>query len=83
MDKPWRGSTALLVGNEGTGLTPAQRAVCDHYVYIPQYSAGTASLNVTVAGSIIMVCGGVLVLVVLLARCLCLAMPRLDVPGTA
>ena len=29
-------------------------AICDGYVYIPQYGKGTASLNVTVAGSIIL-----------------------------
>lgn len=28
--------------------------MCDDFVYIPQYGKGTASLNVTVAGSIIM-----------------------------
>jgi hypothetical protein len=28
--------------------------VCDAFVYIPQYGAGTASLNVTVAASIIL-----------------------------
>ena len=33
---PFRGSTAFLMGNEGHGLTDAQIAVCDHFVYIPQ-----------------------------------------------
>jgi hypothetical protein len=28
--------------------------LCDAFVYIPQYGAGTASLNVTVAASIIL-----------------------------
>ena len=27
--------------------------ICDHFVYIPQYSDKTASLNVAIAGSII------------------------------
>eukprot|EP00743_Colponemidia_sp_Colp-15_P012844 GILK01014741.1.p1 GENE.GILK01014741.1~~GILK01014741.1.p1 ORF type:complete len:228 (-),score=37.95 GILK01014741.1:238-894(-) len=51
---PFRGSTAFILGNEGMGLTPKQIAICDHFVYIPQYGTGTASLNVTVAGSIVM-----------------------------
>ena len=29
-------------------------SICDAFVYIPQYGSGTASLNVTVAGSIIL-----------------------------
>eukprot|EP00918_Siedleckia_nematoides_P058185 GHVU01126915.1.p3 GENE.GHVU01126915.1~~GHVU01126915.1.p3 ORF type:complete len:197 (-),score=32.41 GHVU01126915.1:1475-2065(-) len=48
------GSTAFLLGNEGTGMTPQQAAVCDEFVYIPQYSGATASLNVAVAGSIVL-----------------------------
>jgi hypothetical protein len=28
-------------------------AICDHFVYIPQYTDKTASLNVAIAGSII------------------------------
>ncbi len=35
-------------------MTRKQLQVCDKYVYIPQYSGGTASLNVTVAASIVM-----------------------------
>jgi hypothetical protein len=34
--QPFRGSTAFLMGNEGHGLTEAQIAACDHFVYIPQ-----------------------------------------------
>ncbi|EQC37808.1 hypothetical protein SDRG_04832 [Saprolegnia diclina VS20] len=45
---------AFMVGNEGSGLSDAQVAICDGFVYIPQYGGGTASLNVTVAASIIM-----------------------------
>lgn len=39
---------------QGTGLSDVQRAVCDRYIYIPQYGPGTASLNVTVAASIVL-----------------------------
>ncbi|KAF0694618.1 Aste57867_14514 [Aphanomyces stellatus] len=48
------GPTALMVGNEGSGLSDAQLAICDRFAYIPQYGGGTASLNVTVAASIVM-----------------------------
>ena len=39
---------------QGHGLTEQQKAICDGYVYIPQYGSGTASLNVSVAASIVM-----------------------------
>ena len=51
---PFRGPTAFLAGQEGTGLLPSQKAFCDHFVYIPHYGTGTASLNVTVATSIVL-----------------------------
>lgn len=35
-------------------MSEKQITACDEFVYIPQYGKGTASLNVTVAGSIIM-----------------------------
>lgn len=35
-------------------MNAAQVAICDAFVIIPQYGGGTASLNVTVAASIIM-----------------------------
>ena len=50
---PFQGSTAFLPGNEGTGLTDSHRAVCDGFVYIPQYGTG-ASLNVNVATGIVL-----------------------------
>lgn len=50
---PFSGPTAFLPGNEGDGLHAREMAVCDEIVYIPHYGAGTASLNVTVASSII------------------------------
>ncbi|KAJ4804871.1 tRNA (Guanosine(18)-2'-O)-methyltransferase [Rhynchospora pubera] len=51
---PFRRSTAFLLGNEGTGLSPRECESCDFFVYIPQYGPGTASLNVTVAASIVL-----------------------------
>ena len=42
-----------MLGNEGEGLIPAMKKICDYFVYIPQYTNKTASLNVAVAGSII------------------------------
>lgn len=35
-------------------MNKKQIEMCDHFVYIPQYSTGTASLNVNVAASIVM-----------------------------
>ncbi|WVZ96207.1 hypothetical protein U9M48_041874 [Paspalum notatum var. saurae] len=51
---PFRRSTAFLFGNEGTGLSQKEYEICDFFVYIPQYGGGTASLNVTVAASIVL-----------------------------
>ena len=45
---------ALMPGNEGTGLSPAQKAVCNGYVIIPQYGTATASLNVHVATCVVL-----------------------------
>ncbi|CAI5708984.1 unnamed protein product [Peronospora destructor] len=53
-DQPLHGDSAFIMGNEGSGLKSAQVAICDDFVYIPQYGGGTASLNVTVAASIIL-----------------------------
>jgi hypothetical protein len=41
-------------GGQGDGLSAQQEAICDGFVYIPQYGPGTASLNVTVAASIVL-----------------------------
>ncbi|BBG93251.1 tRNA/rRNA methyltransferase SpoU family protein [Prunus dulcis] len=38
----------------GTGLSAKELEICDFFVYIPQYGGGTASLNVTVAASIVL-----------------------------
>ena len=48
------GDIAVVVGNEGTGLSEKQMASCDQFVRIPQYGAGTASLNVYTAASIVL-----------------------------
>ncbi|KAM0948593.1 putative tRNA (guanosine(18)-2'-O)-methyltransferase [Dioscorea sansibarensis] len=52
--QPFTKSTAFLLGNEGTGLSEKECEICDFFVYIPQYGGGTASLNVTVAASIVL-----------------------------
>ena len=39
---------------QGTGLSQGQVQLCDTFVYIQQYGAGTASLNVSVAASIVL-----------------------------
>ncbi|MCO5597633.1 hypothetical protein L7F22_051714 [Adiantum nelumboides] len=51
---PFTRSTAFLLGNEGTGLSDKEMAICDYFIYIAQYGGGTASLNVTVAASIVL-----------------------------
>ena len=33
---PFKGSTAIMMGNEGTGMSDKQIAACDHFVYIQQ-----------------------------------------------
>jgi tRNA G18 (ribose-2'-O)-methylase SpoU len=48
------GDVAVMLGEEGNGMTPAQFEMCDSLVYIPHHGDGTASLNVSVAGSIVM-----------------------------
>lgn len=39
---------------QGTGLSEHQAKLCDGFVYIQQYGAGTASLNVSVAAAIVL-----------------------------
>lgn len=51
---PWSGPVGFMLGNEGQGLSERQMKLCDSFVYIPQYGAGTASLNVAVAASIVL-----------------------------
>ena len=50
--RPFSGATALMPGNETLGLTDAQKALCDGFVYVPQFGNGTASLNVAAATAI-------------------------------
>lgn len=45
---------AFLMGNEGGGLNEKQLKSCDAFVMISQYGGGTASLNVSVAASIVL-----------------------------
>lgn len=53
VDEPFSGPTAFLPGNEGTGLTPQHIALCDDFVYIPQF--GTAvSLNINAATAVVL-----------------------------
>jgi len=51
----FQGPTAFMLGNEGQGLSAKQLRLCDGgLVYIAQHGPGTASLNVTVAASIVL-----------------------------
>jgi tRNA G18 (ribose-2'-O)-methylase SpoU len=50
---PFKGNTLFVLGNEGAGMNQKQKDLCDHLVYIPQYSNKTGSLNVAIAASII------------------------------
>jgi tRNA G18 (ribose-2'-O)-methylase SpoU len=46
---------AFMFGNEGGGLSPKQRALCEAFLYIPQYAPeGMASINVACASAIIL-----------------------------
>ena len=45
---------AFMPGNEGVGLSQPQKNICNGFVYIPQPGTGTASLNVTIATTIIL-----------------------------
>mmetsp|Transcript_66102 Transcript_66102/g.123302 ORF Transcript_66102/g.123302 Transcript_66102/m.123302 type:complete len:242 (-) Transcript_66102:20-745(-) len=51
---PFEGPTCFMLGNEGEGMSSSQQAICDFFVYIPQYTGATASLNVAVAGAIVL-----------------------------
>ena len=53
-ENPFTKRIALMPGNEGTGLSPAQKAICKNYVIIPQYGMATASLNVHVASCLVL-----------------------------
>jgi len=51
---PFTGPTCFMSGNEGSGMNEQQLAACDSFVYIPQYSGATASLNVATATGIVL-----------------------------
>lgn len=53
LDEPPPGRVALAVGNEGAGLSDGLRARCDRLVSVPM-RGGTESLNVAVAGAILL-----------------------------
>ena len=53
-DEPFEGDTAFMMGNEGQGMNEKQVRLCDGFVRIAQYGGGTASLNVSVAASIVL-----------------------------
>lgn len=44
----------ILLGNEGQGIQPAHLKNCNALIRIPQYGAGTASMNVNVATNIVL-----------------------------
>ena len=50
---PFTGSICFMSGNEGTGMNAQQLEACDSFVYVPQYSGATASLNVAMATGIV------------------------------
>jgi len=51
--QPFTGSTAFMVGNEGTGLSQQQMAWCDYFIYDPHFGADQC-LNVNVATGIVL-----------------------------
>jgi len=52
--EPFFDRIAFMPGNEGTGLSDAQKRACDGYVIIPQYGKASASLNVHIATCIVL-----------------------------
>lgn len=48
------GKTAFVIGNEGHGVSPAVRGLCDGSVIIPMKEDSAESLNASVAAAIIM-----------------------------
>ena len=44
----------VRLNEQGAGLSDKQVSHCDGLIYIPQHGPGTASLNVTVAASIVL-----------------------------
>lgn len=52
-DYEWPENPLIILGEEGIGITPETLALCDQFVYIPQWGS-VRSLNAAVAGSIAM-----------------------------
>ena len=52
-DTKYSRPSLFILGEEGIGITEETLALCDKFVYIPQYGS-VRSLNAAVAGSIIM-----------------------------
>jgi tRNA G18 (ribose-2'-O)-methylase SpoU len=52
-DYEWPDNALILLGEEGVGITPETLALCDDFIYIPQFGS-VRSLNAAVAGSIAM-----------------------------
>ena len=52
-EHPFTGPTCFMAGNEGSGMNEQQLAACDSFVFIPQYTGATASLNVATAAGIV------------------------------
>jgi tRNA G18 (ribose-2'-O)-methylase SpoU len=50
-DYEWPSNPLIVLGEEGVGITPETLALCDAFVYIPQFGS-VRSLNAAVAGSI-------------------------------
>lgn len=49
----WPKNPLIIIGEEGVGITSETLALCDRFVYIPQYGS-VRSMNAAVAGSIAM-----------------------------
>ena len=52
-DFAWPENPLIIIGEEGVGITSETLALCDKFVYIPQYGS-VRSMNAAVAGSIAM-----------------------------
>lgn len=52
-DFEWPENPLIIIGEEGVGITPETLALCDRFVFIPQWGS-VRSMNAAVAGSIAM-----------------------------
>ncbi|EED88107.1 predicted protein, partial [Thalassiosira pseudonana CCMP1335] len=52
--EPFFTSAAIMMGNEGSGMSSKQMSLCDGFVRISQFGGGTASLNVSVAAGLVL-----------------------------